>query len=184
MSVLLLGLTILIGIHLLPSFRPFHAGLIQRMGEKVYKLTFSIIAFIGLALIIIGKGNTPYILIWQPPAWGRDIPYIFMPFAIILITAAYLPSNIRRFCRHPMLLGVTLWATAHLIANGDLTSITIFSSIGIFALFDMVSSNIRGAKSSDKRISIYRELTVILIGLAGYFIILTIHPAWPGFQML
>jgi uncharacterized membrane protein len=38
-----------------------------------------------------------------------------------------------------MLVGVKLWALAHLIANGDLGSIVLFGSILGWAVFDRIS---------------------------------------------
>lgn len=184
MYLLLLGLAVFIGIHLLPSFPGLRRGLIGRFGEKTYKGIFAVIAVIGIIIIIIGKSHAPFVVVWEPPYWGRDASYLIMLFAFILVTAAYLPTNIRRFTRHPMLWGVVLWSIAHLLSKGDLAAITIFIAIGIFALFDMVSSNLRGAKLSTEKLSINKDLTVVLIGVATYFVVLTIHPAWSGFRML
>ena len=38
-----------------------------------------------------------------------------------------------------MLAGVKLWATAHLLANGDLGSIILFGSILAWAVIDRIS---------------------------------------------
>ncbi len=53
----------------------------------------------------------------------------------MLLVAAFLPNSLKRFTRHPMLSGVTVWAAAHLLANGDLASLILFGSFGAFALF-------------------------------------------------
>lgn len=184
MQLLVIGLVIFIGIHLIPSLTNFRQTLIHRLGEKTYKVIFAVIAFTGLVLIIIGKGEASFSLVWSPPPWGRQATYLIMPFAFILLTAAYLPTNIKRFTRHPMLWAVTLWSVSHLLSNGDLASILLFVSIGLFALFDMISANMRGAKLTDEKVSIYRDLTVILIGIVTYVLVLLVHPAWSGFRML
>ena len=59
--------------------------------------------------------------------------------AIIFIVAAYIPGHIKRVLKHPMLVGVKLWALAHLIANGDLGSIILFGSILAWAVFDRIT---------------------------------------------
>jgi uncharacterized membrane protein len=59
--------------------------------------------------------------------------------AIVLIIAAYIPGNIKRTLKHPMLAGIKLWALAHLIANGDLGSIILFATILAWAVFDRIS---------------------------------------------
>ena len=60
-------------------------------------------------------------------------------FSIICILAAYIPGQLRRVLKHPMLVGVKLWALAHLISNGDLGSIILFGSILAWAVFDRIT---------------------------------------------
>ena len=184
MYLLLLGLAIFIGIHLLPSCPGLRRGIITRLGEKSYKLIFALIAVVGLVIVAIGKTRAPFIQVWEPPVWGRDASYLLMLISFILVTAAYLPGNIRRFTRHPMLWGVVLWSIAHLLSKGDAAAMTLFSAIGLFALFDMISSNLRGARLSTEKLPLNRDLTVLLIGVVTYFVVLTVHPAWSGFRML
>ncbi len=88
--------------------------------------------------------------------------------AFILLTAAFLPSNIKRFTRHPMLWGFTLWAAAHLIANGDLASFMLFGTFGAYSVFGMISQNARGAEKSTKKVSLAKDMVVVGIGIALY----------------
>ncbi len=106
-----------------------------------------------------------------------------MPLAFILLTAAHMPTNIKRFTRHPMLWGVTIWSFAHLLANGDQAAIILFVSIGAFSLFDMVSANIRGAKLSTIKYPINKDLTVIFIGIVTFVGVMFIHPTWSGIRL-
>jgi uncharacterized membrane protein len=59
--------------------------------------------------------------------------------SIILVTAAYIPGDIKRTLKHPMLAGVKLWAVGHLLANGDLGSIILFGSILAWAVYDRIT---------------------------------------------
>jgi uncharacterized membrane protein len=59
--------------------------------------------------------------------------------AVIFVVAAYIPGNIKRALKHPMLAGIKLWALAHLISNGDLGSIVLFTAILAWAVFDRIS---------------------------------------------
>ena len=59
--------------------------------------------------------------------------------AFICVVAAYIPGNIKRVLKHPMLVGVKLWALAHLLANGDLGSIILFGSLLAWAVYDRIS---------------------------------------------
>jgi uncharacterized membrane protein len=59
--------------------------------------------------------------------------------AIVCVVAAYIPGDIKRVLKHPMLVGVKLWAVAHLISNGDLGSIILFVSILAWAVYDRIT---------------------------------------------
>lgn len=177
MKILIAGLFLFIGIHLLPSFSGIRQSLIRRLGELPYKALFALPALLGLSLIVAGVRQAEIIPIWTPPAWGIQFTYIVMPVVFILLAAAYLPGNIKRYTRHPMLWGVTLWAGSHLLTRGDLASMTLFISLGLFALFDMASANWRGAALAQTRKPFYYDILIILLGIIAYICVLLVHPA-------
>lgn len=184
MKILITGLLIFIGIHLLPTFKNVRQGLVTRLGMYPYKVLFALPALLGLVLIVIGIKQADPIPVWLPPAWGYWAPYVVMPIVFILLTAAYLPGNIKRYTRHPMLWGVFLWALAHLFSNGDLGSMLLFISLALFSLFDMVSANRRGAVLSQTRVPLYRDLIIIVIGIIAYLAVLLFHPASPSLTIM
>ncbi len=55
-------------------------------------------------------------------------------------------------------------------------SITLFGGFGIFALFDIWSTNRRGATTSNRKLPIYRDLILIAVGLVVYGAIIHLHP--------
>ncbi|MBM3650967.1 MAG: NnrU family protein, partial [Alphaproteobacteria bacterium] len=57
MTILILGLALFLGIHLLTTLRETRAAVIGRIGEGAYKGLYSLIAAIGLALIVWGFGR-------------------------------------------------------------------------------------------------------------------------------
>ena len=59
--------------------------------------------------------------------------------ASIMVAAAYIPGNIKRVLKHPMLVGVKTWAFAHLCANGDLGGIILFGSVLAWAVYDRIT---------------------------------------------
>jgi uncharacterized membrane protein len=59
--------------------------------------------------------------------------------AIIFVTAAYIPGDIKRTLKHPLLVGIKLWAFAHLLSNGDLGGIILFAAILGWAVFDRIT---------------------------------------------
>jgi len=184
MTLLITGMLVLIGIHLLPSFVSLRQGLIGRLGWQVYQAGFALIALAGLILIVVGMSRADFVALWQPPAWGRQAALILMLPALFLLVGAYLPSNIRRITRHPMLWGVTLWSTAHLLANGDLASLILFGGLGAFALFDMASANRRGAAKQTALVPCSRDFLVLGIGVIAYVVLLYLHPYLFGVKVM
>jgi uncharacterized membrane protein len=140
--ILIVGLVLFLGGHAFTTMRAPRAAVIARMGEGPYKGAYSIVALAGIILISYGFGHyraTGWIDVWHPPAWTRHVNNVLVWPAIVCIVAAYIPGNIKRVLKHPMLVGVKLWAVAHLIANGDLGSIILFGSILAWAVYDRIT---------------------------------------------
>ena len=131
-AVLIAGLAVFIGAHVFVTRRAARAAVIARIGEGPYKGLFSLVSLAGLALIVIGFAlyrRTGWIEVWTPPVWTRYVAIPLVWLAFICVAAAYFPGDIKRRLKHPMLVGVKLWALAHLLANGDLGSIVLFGSL-------------------------------------------------------
>ena len=142
LAIMILGLAVFIGGHVLTTLREPRAAVIARIGEGPYKGAYSMLALIGLALIGYGFAiyrAGGYIDIWTPPPWTRRVTDALVWPAIVCIVAAYIPGEIRRVLKHPMLVGLKLWAVAHLIANGDLGSIILFTAILAWAVYDRIT---------------------------------------------
>lgn len=176
MGELLSGVIIFCGIHLLPAFPGARDGLRQRMGALAYRGVFSLVALAGLVLIIHGKGNAPFTPVYPPPGWGGPVTAAAMLLALMLLPAAYVPSNVKRFTAHPMLWATVLWALGHLLSNGDLASIILFGGLGLFALVDIWSANRRGASTSQESYPRSRDLALVVLGVVLYVLFVWLHP--------
>ena len=179
MALLIIGLVLFLGIHLVPMSPSLKASVIARFGEGSYKLAFSILSGVGLVLIIIGfghlRGSAQDVQLWSPPTWSRHLAFALMLPAFILIVAAYVPSDIRAWAGgHPMLLGVMLWALAHLIANGDLAGLLLFGSFLVWAIADRISAGKRAALGPLGRRSghLSGDLIAVVIGCVLYALML------------
>ena len=142
LAVMILGLVLFIGMHLVTTRREQRATLIARLGEGPYKGLYSVVSILGVALIAWGFARyraTGWIDVWYPPAWTRHLAVALIWPAAIFFVAPYSPGRIKTALKHPMLVGTKLWALAHLIANGDLGSIVLFGSILGWAVIDRIS---------------------------------------------
>jgi uncharacterized membrane protein len=138
----ILGLVLFLGLHMFVSMRKERAALIAAIGAGPYKGLFSLVSIVGV--LLVGFGFARYraeglIPIWYPPAWTRQIVVAAMWPASIAVVAAYIPGDIKRVLKHPMLVGVKLWAAAHLCANGDLGGIILFGSVLVWAVYDRIT---------------------------------------------
>ena len=181
---MIIGLAIFFLVHLLPTAPDMRRGLIERFGKTPYLLAFSLVSLVGFGLIVAGfaklqvmPGKNPEI--WSPPAFMRHITMTLMLFAFILLAAAYIPSRIRTYARHPMLLAIKLWALGHLLVNGDLGSIVLFGSFLAWAVFDRISVKRRAASGlavgeqgkgplGDATGGLTGDIAVVVVGVAAY----------------
>ncbi|MBO4224960.1 NnrU family protein [Bradyrhizobium neotropicale] len=140
--VMILGLILFFAVHTLTTQRGLRGRCIDAMGEGGYKIAYSVVSAIGLALIIWGFARyraTGWIDVWYPPTFLKHITIALMLPAVILVVASYIRGRIYTTLKHPMLAGIKLWAAAHLLANGDLGSIILFGSFLAWAVFDRIS---------------------------------------------
>ena len=173
---LVIGIIIFSGIHLVSSFPDLRQRLVNRLGEGPYKGTFAGLALVGLVLLIIGKASADVVPLWGAPGWGHPAALVIMPVAFILLASAYLPNNMKRFTSQPLLWGVVVWASAHLLANGDLASLVLFGGLGAFALAMMWSEYTHKAVLSKERQPLSKDLITVAAGLLTYCIFLVVHP--------
>jgi uncharacterized membrane protein len=67
-----------------------------------------------------------------------------MLVSFVLLAAAYVPGNhIKARLGHPMIIGVKVWAFAHLLANGRLSDVVLFSPFLAWAVADFIAARKR-----------------------------------------
>lgn len=178
----ILGLIIFVGAHVFVSLRDRRAALISSIGRGPYLGLFSVVSIVGL--ILLGFGFARYraegiIPLWYPPAWTRHIVVAAMWPASIAVVAAYIPGHIKRVLKHPMLVGVKLWAVAHLCANGDLGGIILFGGVLAWAVYDRISLKHRTDPGSlpIPMGGTRNDIIAIIIGTVLYAVLgLVFHP--------
>jgi uncharacterized membrane protein len=183
LAIMIVGLAVFLGSHTFVTLRPPRAAVIARLGEGPYKGLFALVSLVGILLIGYGFAlyrEGGYINVWMPPRWTRHVTELLVWPAIIAIVAAYVPSEIKRLLKHPMLVGLKLWAVAHLISNGDLGSIILFGSILAWAVYDRISVKRRTdvpAPAVAKGGGYRNDFIVVVAGTLVYFALgLWFHP--------
>ena len=136
MLVLIVGLVLFLGVHS-ATILGIKPQLVQKHGAQTYKLGYTGVSLAGLVLIIYGFGlyrQTAWMQVWTPPRGMNHLAILLMLFAMIALASTYLPGEIKRRLKHPMLVAVKIWALAHLLANGDLGSMVLFGSFLAWAV--------------------------------------------------
>ncbi|MEP6876904.1 MAG: NnrU family protein [Burkholderiales bacterium] len=175
MLLFIVGLVIFLGIHSVAIVSPaWREAQIAQRGEKAWKGLYSIVSIGGFALLIYGYGlarGSPVVL-YTPPTMLRHIALLLMVPVFPLLFAAYLPGRIKTAAKHPMLLAVKLWATAHLLANGTRADVVLFGAFLVWAVADRISVKRRPA---DERHAVpgappraINDVIVLVVGLVIY----------------
>jgi len=176
MTALVLGLVIFIGMHSVRIVADdFRTRRIEHVGANVWRAMYSAISLLGLVLIVSGYGvarGAPQV-VWYPPVWTAHLAALLTIPAFILIAAAYVPgTRIRKKLGHPMVLGVKVWAFAHLIANGMLADILLFGTFLVWAIADYASVRRRDRKAGTVYSvgPISRDIIAVVVGLIAWVV--------------
>ncbi len=189
MLVLILGLVLFLGMHAVTMKRDLRAQLIERFGAGGYRGLYSAVSLIGFLLLIYGYGlqrAAGYTVVWEPPVWTRHLALLLNLPIFILLAVGRRPSWLLSRVKHPMLLAVKIWATAHLLANGDLGSLLLFGGFLAWAVMARISvkrrpEEIARAAAMTNVAFGRRDVIAIVAGLALYVVFaLWLHPLLIG----
>ena len=179
MTLLILGLVIFLGMHSVAIVAPAwcDARIAQR-GERTWKGLYAVASLVGFVLLVYGYGlarQAPVVL-YTPPAALRHVALLLMLPVFPLFIAPYFPGRISRATKHPQLLSVKIWATAHLIANGTLADVVLFGAFLAWAVADRISVKRRPAVEVHKvpgaAPSGANDAIAVVVGLAVYVVFL------------
>jgi uncharacterized membrane protein len=188
MALLIAGLVLFLGIHTFTTLREPRAALVGRIGEGPYKGLYSLVSAVGLVLIVWGFGRyrgDGYIPVWDPPFGLRHLTLLLMWFSFVALVAANAPAGkIKGWLRHPMLVGVKIWALAHLLANGDLGSLILFGSFLAWAVYDRIAVKRRGDPGAARSGFTSGDAIAVVAGTVAYLAMFWLHPWLVGVPIM
>jgi uncharacterized membrane protein len=187
---MLIGLVLFLGSHSLGMFPDLRRRLVDGYGLRVFKIGDGLVALIGFVLICYGFGlyrAEGWVQLWTPPNGVRHLRLLLMLFAFIAVAASGRRlGHIKMRLKHPMLVGVKTWALAHLLANGDLGGMILFSSLLAWAVVDRISYRWRpddmvvDAHAPNVRV----DVIAVVAGVIAYVAMLFWHPYLIGVAVL
>ncbi len=178
MTKLIWGMVLFFGAHLI-SLSPLRAAIVSKMNENAYKGVYSLIALAGLGLMIWGfilarAGPDAARIVYDPIVGSSHGTMLLVLVALVLLAAAHGKSHIKLWVKHPMSLGVGLWAIGHLLVNGNLSEVLLFGGFLALSVLDFIVSTARGkVPSYEPRLK--SDIIAVVVGLVLYGVFISLH---------
>ena len=185
MGVLGLGLVLMLGVHVFASLRGPRGHLVERFGADPYRGLHSLIAAVGLALIVWGfirYRADDWSQVWAPPERARDGTALLMWCALVsLACVREAPGRIRGWLRHPLLASATLWSLAHLVSNGDAGGMLLFGAFFVWSIYARATLELRGDHGAPPSAAFTRaDATALAVGTVLWVALSLLHPYFAG----
>lgn len=160
-------------IHLIPAFPSLKARLKDRLG-KAYGMLFAVGSIVSLVLIVLGWQMADRVQVYDPPAWGFGANLGLSFVAFLLIGVFMFRGKARQFLRLPLAMAVVLWATGHLLANGDQASIILFGGLLIYGATHLVAGFAQGFRPSPE-VRQGHDVIALFVSVALYGVMIQMH---------
>ncbi|NMD08910.1 MAG: NnrU family protein [Phyllobacteriaceae bacterium] len=175
-----LGVLLFAGPHLFSMLLPgMRDSLRASVGENPYKAIYAIANFVGVAFLVLGYSAAMSVgaeMLYQPSPGARHATMLLVLLAFVLVGASHGKGYIRSIVRHPMSLGVGLWAVGHLLSNGEKPVVVIFGMFLVLAALDIILCTLRGKKPTHTP-SPRSDVIAVVVGLVLYAVFLFVyHP--------
>jgi uncharacterized membrane protein len=185
MFILALGLVLMLGVHVFASLRGPRGRVVERIGADPYRGLHSLVALLGLVLVVWGFARyraNDWDQIWAPPEHARDLTWTLMWFALVSLACMYgKPSRIRGWLRHPLLASVTLWSLAHLVSNGDAGGMLLFGAFFVWSIYARIALELRGDHGEAPSAVFTRADAIeLVVGTALWGALALLHPTFAG----
>ncbi len=118
--------------HILPGLPELRNRVKKALG-RAYLPAFISMSVLTTTLVGYLWATSPFIPLYDPPAWGPHATFLLMFFAFLFFGIFLYPCRLKRFFRLPFAYVILLWGTGHLLANGDAATVVLASGLMIVA---------------------------------------------------
>ena len=163
--------------HMLLSSRTIRSRLAARLGEKRFLGAYSLVSFVFFVPLVYYYMTHRHAgpLLWAPPASGAvELLLLLVNVAgFVLLVAGVMapspasvagaprdePAGVQRITRHPVFMGIGLWALAHVAVNGYASDVAFFGGFVVFALIGSWHQDRRKLAGGDARFARFHAAT-------------------------
>lgn len=179
MVLLIAGLVIWTAVHLFKRVKPeARAALDEKLGAGPTRGIISLILLASIAMMVFGFRGAEFRPIYAFGTWAIVVNNLLMLVVMFLLGAGASKGLTRQWIRHPMLVATIIWSVAHLLVNGDLTSIILFGGIAAWADASIIAINVRegawdrptdGTIQGDRKTAVIAVVVFVVIAAIHYF---------------
>lgn len=176
MGWLIAGVALWSAVHLSRPVAPgIRRTLVGALGEGPYKGLFALLVLASAVAMVFGWRMQEPAAAPVPPA-NAAAAMVLVFAGLVLFSARFFASSIRRLVRHPQLTAVVLWAAGHLVANGDARSLVLFGGLGLWAAVQMFATNRRdGVRPRPDRAPLTAEIGPLAVAVAAFAVLFLAH---------
>ncbi len=177
LAIALFGIT-----HLLPSLPALKARVKGVLG-RAYLPLFITTSVLSVLLIAFFWASSPFIPLYEPPAWGPHATFLLMFLAFLLFGVFLYPCRLKKKIRTPFALVVLLWGAGHLLANGDAATVVLAGGLMTVALL-MLWLAFRNGAEPEGRADPMLDYAALLTGAILYLAMIMAHETLIGVPVL
>lgn len=180
---LLLAMIVFLAIHIVPS-SALRGRLVGLMGQGGYLAFYSLVSLAGIIWVALAYRAADFSgMLWYNPGGMNHLAALLIGLGFILFIGGQTQPNpasvgqsvaagddpargFMRITRHPFLVSVVLWATAHMLVRGDYNALILFGGFLLLAAVGTLLIDAKRRKADPEGWARYSAVTSIIPFLA------------------
>lgn len=173
---LILGVGLWISAHMFKRVVPAQRATLEAWMGEAARGIFAVLILAGLVLMVVGWraiGPMDYVFLWAAPPWLGHVNNLLVLISFYVFGIGMAKGALSQRLRHPMLLGVLVWALAHLLVNGSLAGLILFGGLAGWAAASILLINARQpewsppARKPGPRDAVAAAVVLVVYGIVG-----------------
>ncbi len=177
MTLLILGVFLWSLVHLFKRIAP---DMRASMGDRA-KGPIALLILTSVVLMVLGyRMADPGTIFWGRSPMMTGINNLLMLVSVYLFAVSGMKTRAAGFIRHPQLMGLRLWAVAHLLVNGDAPSLVLFGGLLVWVEAEVALINRQTEWHKPAPAPMGKEIGALVGSVIVFGVISLIH-SWLGY---